>query len=354
MKKRVFTLLIISMFVMFLTGCLATTLQASTNPTTLDPTTDATITTASTTSIPITTSTTLIPTTVATTVSTMPPVVDFDYLGETPPTNNDIRFDPSGFIATSTWFWHSSPVFSPDGNEMYWSKYLVETNHIQIWYTRKVDGQWTTAIKLEIPGINGDTNCPVFVPGDEGLYFINYYNGSFVLYRATRTVSGWGNPVIVNVPIPQGLSLDWSFSISDNKNLYLSLSSTDGSGVSQIYLSIYNDGVYEVPILIENLGTGLYGNFDPAIAPDESFLIFVSRRNNGFGYHDLYICFRMGVGVFTEPISMGTQINTTSEDGRPHISPDGLYLFFTTEKAGDKGYNSYWIKLDQLDVLTEQ
>ena len=27
----------------------------------------------------------------------------------------------------------------------------------------------------------------------------------------------------------------------------------------------------------------------------------------------------------------------------PYISPDGLYFFFTTFKAGDLGYNPYWV-----------
>ncbi len=317
MKKNFRMQWIILIFCFFLTGCLAVTTEETTITTTQH---DSVV----------------------------------DYLGETPPTDEVIRFDPSGFLANSTWFWHSSPVFSPDGSEMYWSKYLVGLDHIQIWYTRKVEGQWTSAVKLEIAGVNGDTNCPVFVPGDDGLYFMNYNAGAFAIYRATRTESGWGNPIIVDVPIPQGQSLGWSFSIANNKNLYIPLSSVGGLGVSQIYISVYNVGVYEIPTLIENQGSGLYGNGDPSIAPDESYLIFMSSRDDGFGYHDLYISFRTGEGIFTEPISLGTQINTSNEDGRAQISTDGQYLFFTSYKAGDQGYNPYWIRLDQLEVFSSR
>jgi len=234
---------------------------------------------------------------------------------------------------------------------MYWSKYLVGLDHIQIWFTHKVDGQWSPAAKLDIAGVNGDTNCPVFVPGDDGLYFMNNNEGVFAIYHVTRTESGWGNPVIVDVPVPPSLSLGWSFSISNNKNLYIALSPASGLGVPQIYVSVYNDGSYDSPILIENLGTGLYGNGDPVIAPDESFLIFMSSRDDGLGCHDLYICFRTEIGEFSEPVSLGTQVNTANEDGRANISADGQYLFFTTAKAGDWGYNPYWIRLDELDVF---
>ena len=273
-----------------------------------------------------------------------------DYLGVIPPTGDETRFDPDGYLANSIWFWHSAPVFSPDGTEMYWSKYLIGVDRIQIWYTRKVGGIWTAPIKLEIDGLEGDTNCPAFKSGDDGLYFINYSGSTFTIYRATRIESGWGNPIALALPIPQGLSIGWSFSFAENGNLYLPLSRSDGLGVDQIYVSFLNNGNYESPILIENQGTGLYGNGDVAIAPDESFMIFMSSRNTGFGYHDLYISFKTGEGTFSEPINLGNQINTSSEEGRAYITRDGQYLFFTTSKAGDSGYNPYWIRIDQLDA----
>jgi len=333
MKKwRLLSLLVCGMV---LTGCLAVTTETTTKiPTTTPPvvTTVPTVTTV-------------------TTTTTMLPITGLEYMGEEPPTNEAVRFDPTGFVANGTWFWHSAPVFSPDGTEMYWSKYLVGVDHIQIWFTRYLEGQWTEAEKLEIEGLEGDTNCPVFVPGDEGLYLINYDDGIFSLYRVTRTASGWGNPVKINLPLLPTQSLGWSFSIADNKNIYLPLVTLGNPGESQIYVLVNHDGVYDAPMLIENQGSGLYGNGDPAIAPNESYLIFMSRRDDGYGYHDLYISFRTGEGIFTEPVSLGSEINTISEEGRAYISPDGVYLFFTTGKAGDYGYNPYWIRIDQLSVM---
>jgi len=335
MTKKILSLwcLVLSLL---LSGCIAAT------------TTETTLSSAMTTSMNSTTTTTTTTTTISLTTTTTEEL--FDYLGENPPTGDEIRFDPYGYLANSTWFWHSAPVFSPDGTEMYWSKYFSAVDHIEIWYTRKVDGIWTAAIKLTIEGLEGDTNCPTFLSGDDGLYFVNYFDGVFTIYRVTRTESGWGNPVALDLPIPEGMSIGWSFSFANNGNLYLSLSSIDGLIVYQIYVFYLNNGSYENPILIENQGTGLYGNGDVAIAPDENYMIFMSSRDTGFGYHDLYISFRTGAGTYSEPINLGNQINSSSEEGRAYITRDGQYLFYTTYKAGDWGYNSYWIRIDQLDA----
>ncbi|MFA5005864.1 MAG: hypothetical protein WC509_00130 [Candidatus Izemoplasmatales bacterium] len=339
---RAHVLWILTVFCSCLTGCLAVPTAMTTTVTTV--TTAPPSTSAETTTIALTT--------ILSTVSTTDR--RYDYLGETPPTNRVIRFDPTGYVANATWFWHSAPTFSPDGNEMYWSKYLVSSDRIQIWFTRKVDGLWTAAAKLEVEGIEGDTNCPAFIPGDDGLYFMNFDGIAFGLYRATRNESGWGNAAMVDIPIPEGLSLGWSFAIAGNKNLYVPLSTIGGLGIPQIYVSVFHEGVYETPVPIENQGTGLYGNGDPAIAPDESFLIFMSSRAGGLGAHDLYISYRTEDSTFTEPVNLGSQVNTSQEDGRAHVSEDGIYLFYTSFMSGDRGYSPYWIRIDQLNVIRDR
>ena len=45
------------------------------------------------------------------------------YVGQTPPGNVPVKFAPNNlFIANGSWWWQSSPVFSPDGNEMYFTQ----------------------------------------------------------------------------------------------------------------------------------------------------------------------------------------------------------------------------------------
>jgi Tol biopolymer transport system component len=98
------------------------------------------------------------------------------------------------------------------------------------------------------------------------------------------------------------------------------------------------------PLEVENIGAIVNSkawDWGPCIAPDESYLIFISERLGGFGYSDLYISFKNMEGSWTSPVNMeknGTGINLKDTGtGSATISPDGKYLFFS--RSGD----IYWI-----------
>ncbi|MFH0993229.1 MAG: hypothetical protein V1761_02645, partial [bacterium] len=224
----------------------------------------------------------------------------------------------------------------------------------QIWMTRKVDGVWTPGTRFVVDGITGDTNCPVFVPGDDGMYFLNVNQLVFTIYHVTRTESGWGNPVALDLNIPVGKILGWSFSIADNHNVYFSLWPTDGLEPAKIYYCIYQDGVYGDPIAIDVLNVSTVDTGRPCIAPDESYILFDAVLSSGRGQHDIYVSFKNDMGVFAAPISLGALINSSEEDSSPQLTADGKYLFFMTYKAGDMGYNAYWIELEEIPIFAVQ
>ena len=104
------------------------------------------------------------------------------YLGQTPPGNVPIKFAPNNlFIATSTnWWYHSSPVFSPDGNEMYFVKYIHNPNAVQIWFTKSINGQWTVPQKTSFSTSSFDNN-PYFGASNDTLYFQSQRGGGIIL-----------------------------------------------------------------------------------------------------------------------------------------------------------------------------
>ena len=300
----------------------------------------------------ITSITTVLTTTLSdTTTTTSLPTEElvWDYLGEIPPTDQVIRFDPNGFVANNSWFFHGTPVFSPDGKEVYISKYIRNVDQIEVWYSSIVDGSWNTLQKLVVEGLSGQLNCPVFVAEDDGLYLMNYYHSMFRIYHVTRTDHGWGNPVVLPIKIPSGKQIGWNYSIAANKNIYFTVEPySDGN---RIYRSVYSNGVYATPEPISVLNGGVYGAVSPKIAYDESFIFFESTRTDGYGYHDIYVSFKDGEGNFLEPINLGNQINSPEEEFAANLSVDGKYFFFTTSRSGDIGYNPYWIKLDEIECF---
>lgn len=90
---------------------------------------------------------------------------------------------------------------------------------------------------------------------------------------------------------------------------------------------------YEEPrSLGPQFGVGVY-NAHPFIAPDESYVIWDSRREGGHGSSDLYISYRADDGSWGPAINLGDQINTAQDENYPSVSPDGRFLIF--DRRGD-------------------
>ena len=134
------------------------------------------------------------------------------------------------------------------------------------------------------------------------------------------------------------------------KDIYVDLLDTTTND-GNIYLSHFQNGNYQLPqVLGPEINSG-YGEFCPFIDPDERYLIFASNRPGGYGGQlDLYICFKNEDQTWTDAINMGFEINSTAAFF-PFVTLDKKYLFFTTGKPADIGYNPYWISADIIDSL---
>jgi hypothetical protein len=81
----------------------------------------------------------------------------------------------------------------------------------------------------------------------------------------------------------------------------------------------------------------------PFIAPDESYLIWDSEREDGYGKSDIYISFRQQDGSWGSAINMGDKINSELVENGARLTPDGKYLLFgrSEEKVKEDG-STYW------------
>lgn len=272
-----------------------------------------------------------------------------DYLGQTPPGATPIRFAPNDlFTANSTWFYHGSPVFSPDGNEVYFVKYFSATNITEIWFSRSIEGQWTVPQKASFS--QGDfVNNPAFSTSNDTLYFKSNMNGHFI-FKVTRTATGWSEPEGLDITLPPNSSNGHGFSITADQTIYFEVWE-NSANESDIFRTRFVDGQYTTPV---NLGATINTSVDEGVGyvdPQERFLIYVSPKTGGVGMHDMYISYRNNDDTWTTPVNLGSVINTTWEDGFPMITPDGNYFFFTTIKAGDSGYTPYWVDASILESL---
>ena len=73
---------------------------------------------------------------------------------------------------------------------------------------------------------------------------------------------------------------------------------------------------------------------NPLIAPGGSFLLLTATLEGGFGDADLDIVRRRADGTWAPPQNLGPAVNTSLKEFAPGLSPDGRYLFFTSERPG--------------------
>ena len=127
------------------------------------------------------------------------------YLGQTLPDSTPLRFGPDYLLSDDTWSWMGSPTFSPDGKEMYFSKYLYNSDQVKMYYTQDVEGVWTSP---QIPGFVGNvkTDDPFFFRDNNTLYIKRDVtnNDNFSIYSIQRIGNEWSTAQLVNLPYKIG------------------------------------------------------------------------------------------------------------------------------------------------------
>jgi Tol biopolymer transport system component len=170
------------------------------------------------------------------------------------------------------------------------------------------------------------------------------------IWRTERTTSGWTKPELLGSAVNTDAHESYP-SLSNAWTLYYFGRGAGGLGQSDIYRAELVDGKYEQ---IHNLGGMInteHHEVDPFIAPDESYLIFASDRPGGYGSDDFYISFRGPDGKWMPPMNMGDTINSPHTEYIVNVTPDGKYLFFTSDKSGNR--DIYWVDAKILDELRE-
>ena len=117
-------------------------------------------------------------------------------------------------------------------------------------------------------------------------------------------------------------------SMSLNGTLYFSSFS---DGTSTIYKSVQMEGGYGEALPLP-FNKKEYFDLDPMIAPDESFIIFISNNRAGVGGQDLFVSFNND-GKWSDPFNLGDKINSRGNDSQPGISSNGKTLYFSSNRT---------------------
>lgn len=247
-------------------------------------------------------------------------------------------------------------AFSPDGTEFYFSKFVPYTTAPRLalmCVSRFRAGRWSTPEALPFSGKYLDYP-PKFDPTGKRMLFASSRplpdgtRGAIRIWEVERNDLGWGEPR----PLPPPINLPrstWNADPSLTADGTLYFSSDRGNSASlHIYRSHLTNGKYTEP---EKLGPEInseFNDYQPYVSPDEKILVFSSvaageppyrhrpeeMTGGGKPYPrgDLYVSYNDS-GKWTVARHLEHNINTVAEEEFPFLTPDGRYLFFSSERS---------------------
>jgi len=280
------------------------------------------------------------------------------YLGQIPPGKVAELFNPgiffegegqgcSGFLNDGTVFvftsqksnsdWRLRPTYVTELKNGLWTKPVIApfSRYAPYNFTVGPDGQTIYFTSMKSP--NKTTSM-----------FIEEAN----IWAVKLEINGWTEPVMFGRSINTEQNYENYPAVTNNGTIYYMSWRDEGVGKTDIWRSRNIDGKYAEA---ENVGKPVNsetGDVDPFVAPDESYLIVCQQKDGGFGQFDLYIYFKKSDDSWTDPINMGENINSEEYEFRPYVTPDGKYLFFTSNRPKKENTsNIYWVDAKIIEEL---
>ncbi len=155
-------------------------------------------------------------------------------------------------------------------------------------------------------------------------------------YTSTRVDSVWmpRRPVVeINTPYNEGAQ---ALSADGNWMFFTACGRDDSKGSCDLYFSSKTRSGWTQPINVGSPVNTPYWESQPCFSADGQTLFFVSNRPGGLGKNDIWYARIVGyaangVPLFDTPVNLGDSVNTAGDEASPFIHPDGRTLYFSSD-----------------------
>jgi Tol biopolymer transport system component len=252
--------------------------------------------------------------------------------------------EPQLFSAQANWptGTYASPAFTPDDRTMIVTYGTAAQRRLMI--SHRQGETWSIPAPAPFSGRWRDIE-PVMSPDGAYLVFVSnrpatengqpldgYYGGSAKpgaggnLWRVNRVGEGWGQPIRLPDVVNANSSI-FAPALTRSGDLFF-MQPDPKTGRFRLYRSRFAKGIYTIPEPL-SFSDGAYSDYDPAVAPDGSFIVFSSGRApapKDLGAA-IFVAMAEGEGwrapILIDPILLGVEVR---------LSPDGSTLYFTTDR----------------------
>jgi len=245
----------------------------------------------------------------------------------------------------------AAATFAPDGKTVYFFRSNGQDYDIM---TSRFDGaRWSQPVIASFsghwrdlePAMAPDGSYLIFASSrpidDSGKAIDGHWGGQVHpgrgghLWRVDRRGDGWSTPALLPDTVNR---FDSTFSpaIAADGSLYF-MAATGPGGHFQLYCSQLKNGEYRAPELLP-FSAGQYGGADPAVAPDQSFIVFGSNRPPTPAYDSYaFIAFRTR-GHWGDPVPLPSAVNSLGGIDELRLGPDGHTLYLTSNHVVPPDY----------------
>ncbi|MEO1049368.1 MAG: DUF5050 domain-containing protein [Bacteroidota bacterium] len=259
------------------------------------------------------------------------PLLEGPYMGQQPPGMVAEPFAP-GIISTDGW--EVEGVFAPGMKEFYFTTSVDEPFSPMVIGFRMENNVWKKYTEYKR---RGET---AFSPDGSRMHMAKGYKD--------RVGDGWSERKSLG---PIFDRKDWGIMrlTASSRGTYVF---DDYKSNDVIRISTLKDGKRQPPVMMGPIVNSGKMTAHPFIAPDESYLIWDSEREDGYGDSDLYISFRQEDGSWGPAINMGERVNTDNWEAYASVTSDGKYMLFNRSiDLENDNIDIYWVDAQIIEDL---
>ena len=262
-----------------------------------------------------------------------------------------------------------SPVLSPNGKELYYTiaNHPANTKGSRdagdIWVAKFIDGKWQAPSHLISPINNEGYNAVLGFSSDgSDMYLYGHYTStggeanSQGISVSKKVNDEWTIPKNEVVPSFLNKSISSGGYITPDKKIFIYSAegrAFDSFGNEDIYVSFNRDGAWTEPLNLGSTINTTAQELSPGISFDGKRLYFSSNKPGGFGGFDIYECERLDDSWinWTNPKNIGDKINSNARELYyiEHTSLDAKTHLYTTTKNSD-GYGDVRMIRENIDL----